>query len=183
MVDKGREFAGLTLVDMARECLNAAGVKTRGMNRYEIARVALQGRNGASEYFQGAMTTSDFPNILANVANKTLRQAYDAAPRTFVPFCRQVTALDFKPVNRIQLSDIAALQKTNENGEFVRIYLGDSKESYALTTWGVIVPITRKVVLNDDLQALTRIPAGLGIAAATLESDAVWAVITANGHM
>ena len=74
------------------------------------------------------MTTSDFPNILANVANKTLRQAYEAAPRTFVPFCRQVTAADFKPVNRVQLSDIAALQKTNENGEFVRIYLGDSKE-------------------------------------------------------
>ena len=183
MVDKGREFAGLTLVDMARECLNAAGVKTRGMPRNEIARVALQGRHGASEYFEGAMTTSDFPNILANVANKTLRQAYDAAPRTFVPFCRQVMALDFKPVNRIQLSDIAALQKTNENGEFVRIYLGDSKESYALTTWGGIVPITRKVVLNDDLQALTRIPAGLGIAAATLECDTVWAVITANANL
>ncbi len=183
MVEKGREFAGLTLVDMARECLNAAGVKTRGMDRHEIARVALQGRHGASEYFDGAMTTSDFPNILANVANKTLRQAYEAAPRTFVPFCRQVTAADFKPVNRIQLSDIAALQKTNENGEFVRIYLGDSKESYALTTWGGIVPITRKVVLNDDLQALTRIPAGLGIAAATLESDTVWAVITANANM
>jgi hypothetical protein len=183
MVEKGREFAGLTLVDMARECLNTAGVKTRGMDRHEIARVALQGRHGASEYFDGAMTTSDFPNILANVANKTLRQAYEAAPRTFVPFCRQVTAADFKPVNRIQLSDIAALQKTNENGEFVRIYLGDSKESYALTTWGGIVPITRKVVLNDDLQALTRIPAGLGIAAATLESDTVWAVITANANM
>ena len=54
MVDKGREFAGLTLVDMARECLNAAGVKTRGMDRHEIARVALQGRHGASEYFDGA---------------------------------------------------------------------------------------------------------------------------------
>jgi hypothetical protein len=55
MVEKGREFAGLTLVDMARECLNAAGVKTRGMDRHEIARVALQGRNGASEYFEGSM--------------------------------------------------------------------------------------------------------------------------------
>jgi hypothetical protein len=183
MIEKGREFAGLTLVDMARECLNAAGVKTRGMERHEIARVALQGRTGAAEYFAGAMTTSDFPNILANVANKTLRQAYEAAPRTFVPFCRQVTAFDFKPVNRVQLSDIAALQKTSENGEFVRIYLGDSKESYALSTWGGIVPITRKVVLNEDMQALTRIPAGLGIAAATLESDTVWAVITAKAHM
>jgi hypothetical protein len=181
----GREFAGLTLVDMARECLNAAGVNTRGMSRNEIARVALQGRFGASEYFAltGGMSTSDLPSILANVANKTLRMAYDAAPRTFTPFCRQVSASDFKPVNRVQLSDVAALQKTNEKGEFQRIYVSDSKETYSLATWGGIVPLTRQVVINDDLQALTRIPAGLGVAAATLESDTVWAVITGNPNM
>src|ERR1019366_6338059 len=171
MVEKGREFAGLTLVDMARECLNAAGVKTRGMDRHEIPRVALQGRHGASEYFGGAMTTSDFPNILANVANKTLRQAYDAAPRTFVPFCRQVSAADFKPTNRVQLSDVPTLPKVNEKGEFHRTSLTDSKESYSLATFGEIVAITRKVIVNDDLQALTRVPAGLGQAAAQLESD------------
>lgn len=183
--EKGRDYAGMTLLEMARACLDAGGVKTRGMSRNDIARVALQGRFGASEYFDvgGAMTTSDFPNILANVANKTLRQAYEAAPRTFTPFCRQVSASDFKPVNRVQLSDIAALQQTNEAGEFVRIYLSDSKETYSLATWGGIVPITRKVVINDDLQALTRIPFGLGIAAATLESDTVWNVITANAAM
>ena len=39
----------------------------------------------------------------ANVANKTLRQAYEAYPRTFQPFCRQVTAPDFKPINRCLL--------------------------------------------------------------------------------
>ena len=115
--DAGREYAGLTLVDIARECLEAVGVKTRGMSRNEIARVALQGRFGAEEYFQGGMaTTSDFPNILANVANKTLRQAYEAAPRTFVPFCRQVSAADFKPINRVQLSDVPTLPKVNEKG-------------------------------------------------------------------
>src|SRR5450759_5196650 len=45
--EAGREYAGLTLVDIARECLDAAGVKTRGMSRNDIARVALQGRFGA----------------------------------------------------------------------------------------------------------------------------------------
>jgi len=55
---------------------------------------------------------------------------------------------DFKPVNRIQLSDIAALQKTNENGEFVRIYLGDSKEVLRAHDLGRIVPITRKIVIT-----------------------------------
>ena len=51
--EAGREYAGLTLVDIARECLDAAGVKTRGMSRNDIARVALQGRFGAAEYFDG----------------------------------------------------------------------------------------------------------------------------------
>ena len=183
--DAGREYAGLTLVDIARECLDAIGVKTRGMSRNEIARVALQGHFGAAEYFAnlGAMTTSDFPNILANVANKTLRQAYEAAPRTFVPFCRQVSAADFKPINRVQLSDVPTLQKTNEKGEFHRVALSDSKESYSLATFGEIVAITRRVIINDDLQALTRVPAGLGQAAANLESDTVWGVITGNPAM
>lgn len=182
--DAGNEYAGLTLVDIARECLDAAGVKTRGMSRNDIARVALQGRFGAAEYFEGGMmTTSDFPNILANVANKTLRQAYEAAPRTFVPFCRQVSAADFKPINRVQLSDVPTLPKVNEKGEFHRTALSDSKETYSLATFGEIVAITRKVIVNDDLQALTRVPAGLGQAAAQLESDTVWAVITGNPNM
>lgn len=183
--DAGREYAGLTLVDIARECLEAAGVRTRGMSRHEIARVALQGRFGAEQYFAGvgSMTTSDFPNILANVANKTLRQAYEAAPRTFVPFCRQVSAADFKPINRVQLSDVPTLPKVNEKGEFERTSLTDSKETYSLATFGEIVAITRKVIVNDDLQALTRVPAALGQAAANLESDTVWGVITANANL
>ena len=106
-----------------------------------------------------ACTTSDFPNILANVANKTLRQAYEAAPRTFVPFCRQVSAADFKPVNRVQLSDVADVadgerERASSSAPLCR----DSKESYSLATFGEIVAITRKVVINDDLQALTRSP-------------------------
>ena len=51
---------------------------------------------------------SALASFSAKTVGKTLRQAYEAAPRTFVPFCRQVTAADFKPVNRVQLSDIAA---------------------------------------------------------------------------
>jgi hypothetical protein len=182
LAEKGREFAGLTLLDMARECLTFSGVKVRGIGRFDIARIALQGRYGASEYF-GAESTSDFPAILANVANKTLRQAYEAYPRTFQPFCRQVTAADFKPVNRVQLNDIPALQKLNEKGEYHRAQLNDSNQNYSLATYGEVVAITRKVIINDDLQAFTRVPALLGVAAAQLESNTVWAVITSNQVM
>lgn len=183
--DKARDYAGCSLLEMAKESLEAVGVKTRGMSRQDLAAAALNGRFGsAGHYFASAQaSTSDFPNILANVANKSMRQAYEAFPQTFRPFCRQVTAADFKPINRVQLSDVAALQPLNENGEYHRTNPSDTKETYSLATYGEVVAITRKVIINDDMQAFTRIPALLGQAAATLESNTVWALITANGNM
>jgi phage major head subunit gpT-like protein len=165
----GREFMGFSLLELGRICLNAKGNPMIGSPRDEVAFSAL--------------TTSDFPNILANVANKTLREGYQAAPRTFTDFCRQVSATDFKPVNRVQLSDLPALQPLNEAGEYHRTAPIDSKQTYSLATFGEVVTITRKTVINDDLGALTRIPFQLGVAAATLESNTVWAVITGNQVM
>jgi hypothetical protein len=125
---KGREYVGMRLSELARECLEVKGVRTRGMNPDRIALSAL--------------TTTDFPAILANVANKTLREGYLAAPRTFTQFCRQVSAVDFKPVNRVQMSDLQALQPLNETGEYHRAPLSDSVQTYALATFGEVVAIS-----------------------------------------
>lgn len=168
--DAAREYRGMTLLELAREMLVASGDKVRGMSRDEIARRALH-------------STSDFPAILANVTNRTLRQAYEAAPRTFVPFCRQVNATDFKEMHRVQLGEAPQLLKVAENGEFKRGTLGESKESYRIETYGRVVAITRQVLINDDLGAFTRIPAIYGQAIATLESDIVWGIFTANAVM
>jgi hypothetical protein len=165
----GRDWAGQTLLDLARECLEASGTRTRRMPRHEIAKLAL--------------STSDFPSILADVANKTLRQAYEAYPRTFLPFSRRRSAVDFKNINAVQLGEAPSLQKVNEKGEFTHGSIGESKETYKLATYGRIVSITRQVIINDDLGAFTRIPAGFGVAAATLESDTVWGIITSNPAM
>lgn len=165
----GRDWAGQTLLDLARECLETSGTRTRRMPRHEIAKLAL--------------STSDFPAILADVANKTLRQAYQAYPRTFLPFSRRRSAADFKNINAVQLGEAPSLQKVNEKGEFTHGSIAESKETYKLATYGRIVSITRQVIINDDLGAFTRIPAGFGVAAATLESDTVWGIITSNPNM
>ena len=78
---------------------------------------------------------------------------------------------------------MGALMPINENGEFHRTMLSDNKETYSLATFGEIVSLTRKVVINDDLQAFTRVPSLLGTAAARLESDTVWNLIIANENM
>jgi hypothetical protein len=168
--EPAREYRGMTLLELAREFLGSAGVNVRGFSRDEIATRALH-------------STSDFPEVLSAVTNKTLRQAYEVYPRTFVPFCRQVLATDFKAMNRVQIGEAPQLLKVNESGEFKRGTIAESKESYRIETYGRVVGVTRQVLINDDLDAFTRIPAMYGTAIATLESDVVWAIITANSAM
>lgn len=174
-----RAFRGMSLLEIARDSLEVAGISTRGMSRMEVAETALAGATRSG----GLHSTSDFPNILANVANKTLRAGYEAAPQTFRPFVRETTAPDFKAMSRLQLGEAPQLEKVNEHGEFKRGTIGEGKESYALLTYGKVVGITRQVLINDDLGAFTRIPRAFGIQAANLESDLVWAQILMNPTM
>ena len=168
--EPAREYRGMTLLELGREFLSTSGVNVRGMSRDEIATRSLH-------------STSDFPEILAAVTNKTLRQAYDTYPQTFRPFCRQVQASDFRDITRVQMGEAPQLQKVNEAGEFKRGSIGEAKERYKVETYGRVVGITRQTLINDDLDAFTRLPAMYGTAIATLESDIVWAIVTNNAAM
>ena len=173
-----REYRGMTLMEIGRDILKRRGIDTRGMSKSEVAGTML-----GMETRGGLHSTSDFANIVLNVANKTLRAAYEAAPQTFKPFSRQVTAPDFKTIARVQLGDAPTLDKVNESGEFKRGTISDGKEQYALATYGKVVAINRQTIINDDLGAFTRLPEMFGRAAADLQSDTVWGIITANAAM
>ena len=168
--DGARQYRGLSLIELSRDLLEVKGVKTRGMDRMQIAARALE-------------STSDLPNIVANVANKTLRQAYSQAGRTFTTWARRTSAPDFKTLTRVALSDAPALEQVNEHGEFKRGAFTDGKETYQLVTVGKIIGLTRQVIVNDDLQAFTRVPALFGAAAANYESDTVYGVLTTNAAL
>lgn len=172
-----REYRGFSLMDMAREALELRGVRTRGMSRDEIAGHALAQRSG------GMHSTSDFPIILSNVVNTTLRAGYEAAGQTFRPFVREGSVGDFKLVNRAQLGEGPAFDKVNESGEYKRGTVAEGKEAYKVGTYGKVIAITRQVIINDDMNAFGRIPQLMGGAAAQLESDLVWAQILGNPTM
>lgn len=168
--EQGKHYRNLSMVDLAREFVEKTGVSTRGMSRYEIVT-------------RGMHSTSDFPLLLANVAGKTLRDAYQAAPQTFMPITREVTVSDFKEVSRNQLGDAPSLEKVLESGEVTRGTIGEGAEKYKIEKYAKIVAVTREALVNDDLSAFTRLPDLFGRAARDLESDLVWAIITSNPVM
>lgn len=168
--ERSREFRGFTLSDLARDCVERSGARARGMSRGEIAVRALH-------------STSDFPNILEQVITRTLRQGYEGTMRTFVPWCRRATLPDFKQVSRVQLGGAPSLKRVLEGAEYEQGTIGDGAEKYAVLKYGRLIAATWELIINDDLDALTRIPMMFGRSAADLESDLVYANLTANANM
>lgn len=178
--EEGKAFRGLSLMRMAEKMIRSYGAKTDSMSNYEIAKTAL-----SREFWTraGMHGVDDFPNVLADVANKTLRQAYEQSPRTFLPFTRIVSVPDFKNINRVQLGEAPALEEVGEHGEIKHGTIGDSKETYQVKSYGKQVALTRQALINDDLDAFTRVPALFGRAAANIESDKVYEIFNSNPDM
>ena len=169
LTDNGRGFAGMSLLRLSEELLQREGVNVRGMSSQEIATRAI--------------STSDLAIIAGSLVNRSLLQGYESAPRTFVGVFRQGSASDFRDINRVRMSGAPGLEEVKEGGEFKYGTMTDEKETYSLATYGKILPFTRQMIINDDLDALTRIPGLFGRSAADLESDIVWAIVTDNAAL
>jgi len=184
--ERTRQFQGLTLVDIYRHWLTALGAK----DAFSLSRVAIADlirprnlRKRYPEVFALAQSTSDFTNILADAMNKTLQQAYLDAPSTWQIWARRATAPDFKTINRTKLSEVPDLVARTEGNSITYITLSDSKETYALAEYAGGIRLTRKAILNDDLDAFARIPQLEGNAAKRKEDDVAYAILTANAAM
>lgn len=175
LTDNGRQYRGMSLLELGRDYLEARGVSTRGMDRMTLATRMLTYRSG------GMHTTSDFSSLLANVATKRLRMAYDENGGTYRRWARRApNAPDFKSMSVVQLSAMPDLLQTNEAGEFKYGVMKDGAESYALLTYGRIVALSRQAVVNDDLRAFDRLATGYGASASRLENRTVYAQLTSN---
>lgn len=168
--ENSNQYRGMSVMDIARHCLEMHGENVRTMDPGQIAERALH-------------STSDFPEILANTAGRALRQGYEASPQTFGPFTRRVQVSNFKEQSRTQLHSGPGLEQLTEHGEYKRGTVSESAEKYSVQPYGKIIGITRRVIVDDDLGAFTRIPSQMGMKVAELESDLVWAIITANANM
>lgn len=188
LTDNGRQFRGMTLLEVGRDWLESRGVNTRGIDKMTLAQRILHFRS-LDDGFQfrggsGMLGSSDFGNVLANVANKRLRGTYEENPGTYQRWARRApNAPDFKNLTVVQLSAMPDLLKVNEHGEFKYGAVSDGKETYALLTYGRIVSLTRQALVNDDLRAFDRMMTGFGASAARLENRTVYAQITANAAL
>ena len=183
------DFRSMSLGRMAEEILRRAGAPTHRFSAPEIARAAIGNqlvleRMGIVRRDYAYHTTSSFANLLMDASNKTLLAAYEEAPYTWSLWARQATSVDdFKNINRVRFSESPDLDVVPENKEYPEGRMSDSKESYSVNKFGKMFSVSWETVVNDDLDAISRIPAMHGAAARRTQNKKVYEVLTANALM
>lgn len=134
------------------------------------------------ELWKRAMTTSDFASVTANVANKTLFDAFDTAGESWQIFCSTGSLADYKPSEFPRVGEYSDFGYINANGgEHPYLNTSDAKESATLKKWGGISKFSEQLLVNDDAGAFVDEFARMGRAAARRIGDLVFAGATWTG--
>lgn len=171
------EFRGMTLMDIARSCLEGAGVKTRGLSKVDLAGLALTHRSSYA-------STSDFPVALEVALHKALLASYMVTPDTWSRICKRGSVSDFRAHNRYRRGSFGTLDTVLEGGEFKNKSIPDAtKESIQAVTKGNLIGISRQSIINDDMGAFSDLAIAIGRAARlSIESD-FYALLALNSGL
>ena len=162
--DAQNPYGGLRISGMARQWLQMQGVNTNRMTKSEIARAIFNPYASGSPV--GRHTTSDFKEILKDVAHKSLMDAWSEENTTYQEWTRSGALMDFRPHHRVSMNQFPRFKKVPESAEFDYATFGERREAIWLTTYERGFRITRQAIINDDLQSFTQIPQMMGAAGA-----------------
>lgn len=176
VLEKGNPYEGMPMARIAEEILRERGII--GAGQYVSPTKAVQ-----MAMAHRVHSTSDFANILANVQNKALMVAYGSEGLNFEAFCTRRDLPDFKSGKLVNVLPLGNMVQVAEGAPVQYATRTDTGETYALLTYSGGFAITRQAIANDDLSALADTPMSHGAAAARVQKDVVWGIITANAAM
>jgi hypothetical protein len=183
-----QDFNRLGLFRLAEACVRRMGVNPEKYARPDIARIAMghqptidRLRIRRSDAYH---TTGSFGNILFDGMNKTLLAVYEEAPYTWNRWVRQRASVDdFKDIHAVQLSEFPTLEVVPEGQPYPEKGLSDRRKTYRLDKYGEAFSVTWETVINDDLDALARIPALHARAVRETQEKLVYDVFLSNPVM
>lgn len=166
---------GIGLQELLLEAAWANGYTGRN---FRDSRAVL--RYAFNPNLEAGFSTIDVGGILSNVANKFLLEGFFSVERTW----RNVTAVrnvsDFKTVTSYRLIGKDQYEQVAPGGELKQGTLGEEKFENKADTYGLMLSIDRRDIINDDLDAITTIPRKLGRGSGLKINDVFWSTFLAN---
>jgi hypothetical protein len=169
---------GIGLQEMILECAWANGYTGRSFKNdpNEILRYAF----GRDLRAAAGFSTIDIGGILSNVANKFLLEGFFMVEAAW----RQITAVrnvsDFKTITSYRLVGTEQYEKVPPGGEIKHGTLGEQTFTNKAETYGLMLTIDRRDIINDDLGAITTVPRKLGRGSGLKINDVFWTAFMAN---
>ncbi|MDP3267395.1 MAG: Mu-like prophage major head subunit gpT family protein [Sulfuricurvum sp.] len=171
--------AGLNVTDAHKDV-----DQFRGASMLEIARM-VTGYTGydKNELIKRAMSTSDFPTLLGNVANRVLSVAYEEEAGTFDMWTIAEDVADFKTRTEASRDRLGGrLRKLTEGGEKKNKEASESAESWRIYSYGESLKINREMLINDDLGAFNNIILDFGAMAKRTANGLVYDLLQGKGE-
>lgn len=167
-----REFAGLSLRDIAAESLRMTGE-------------AGASRMNSDELFRRVLTPgSAFVAIAGEVARTAMATGYQGAPTTYQLWTSRGSSENFKPTAIYQISEAGIPKLIPENGEFTFDEMaGDHQATRRLYTYGRSFGLTRQAFINNDLDVITKVPRAYAAACRRGINRAVYQILKSNPAM
>lgn len=161
----------MRLNELARASLTERGILVATLNPMQMVGMAF------------THSSSDFGQILLDIAGKSVLTGWEEAPETFQLWTKKGQLSDFKTSSRVGLGEFPSLREVRPGAEYKHITLSDRGEPITLATYGELFSITRQAIINDDLSMLSDVPYKMGQAARATIGDLVYAVLTSPPKM
>ena len=131
-----------------------------------------------------ALGSSDFPNLISTVLNKSLIAGYDTAPEVWPAFTKYAPVPDFKSIDFPRGASMPAPPEVIENGEVKPATLyDDGKESDYIRSHVHRVSVSRQALMNSDTTALAAMPYQAGVAVSRAIGNGVFNLLINNAAL
>ena len=167
---------GIGLQELLLEAAWANGYSGRNFrDNREVLRYAFGHGIQAAGY-----STIDISGILSNVANKFLLEGFFSVERTWRNICAVRNVSDFKTVTSYRLIGTDQYELVAPGGELKHGTLGSEQYTNKADTYGLVLAIDRRDIINDDLGAITTVPRKLGRGSGLKINDVFWTAFLNN---
>ncbi len=170
-----RYRGGIGLQELLLEAAWANGYSGRN---FRDSRAVLRAAFGRG--IEASFSSIDIGGILSNVANKFLLEGFFSVERTWRNICAVRNVSDFKTVTSYRLIGKDQYELVAPGGELKHGTLGNEQYANKADTYGLVLSIDRRDVINDDLGAITTVPRKLGRGSGLKINDVFWTTFLAN---
>lgn len=166
-VEEAQKVSILSFSDIARNLLMAKGINKTSYSKEEMIKASF--------------SYTSIAGILSNSGYKAMIDAYQLAPENVTKVAFKRAFPDFKEQDLYRLNDSMVFEEVPATGEIKHGELSETNFKARIEQYAKQFVLTRKMIINDDLGALTDIMNALGKGASTAWQRNFWKLFIDDG--